>query len=54
MSFGDFFNDIEMLRETYHSYAMANAHPEIKKLARFEAPSNNEQGVMTVIKDNVL
>ncbi|WP_318472157.1 Cof-type HAD-IIB family hydrolase [Photobacterium leiognathi] len=54
MSFGDFFNDIEMLRETYHSYAMANAHPEIKKLARFEAPSNNEQGVMTVIKNNVL
>ncbi|MCG3863725.1 MULTISPECIES: Cof-type HAD-IIB family hydrolase [unclassified Photobacterium] len=54
MSFGDFFNDAEMLKETYHSYSMENAHPEIKKLARFEAPSNNEQGVMTVIKQKIL
>ncbi|EAR53359.1 hypothetical protein SKA34_14040 [Photobacterium sp. SKA34] len=54
MSFGDFFNDVEMLKETYHSYAMENAHPEIKKLARFEAPSNNEQGVMMVIKKTIL
>ncbi len=54
MSFGDFFNDVEMLKETYHSYAMENAHPEIKKLARFQAPSNNEQGVMAVIKQKIL
>ncbi len=54
MSFGDFFNDVEMLNETYFSYAMSNAHPEIKKLARFIAPSNNEQGVITVIKQKVL
>lgn len=54
MSFGDFFNDIEMLNETYFSYAMGNAHPEIKKLARFIAPTNNEQGVITVIKQQVL
>ncbi len=31
-----------------------NAHPEIKELARFIAPSNNEQGVITVIKQKVL
>ncbi|MEC6797429.1 Cof-type HAD-IIB family hydrolase [Photobacterium sp. S4TG1] len=54
MSFGDFFNDVEMLNETYFSYAMGNAHPEIKKLARFIAPSNNQQGVITVIKQQVL
>ncbi|MCD9480369.1 Cof-type HAD-IIB family hydrolase [Photobacterium phosphoreum] len=54
MSFGDFLNDIEMLKETYFSYAMDNAHPEIKQLARFHAPSNNEQGVMTIIKQQVL
>ncbi len=30
MSFGDYFNDVEMLKESYHSYAMDNAHPEIK------------------------
>lgn len=54
MSFGDFFNDVEMLKETYHSYAMANAHPEIKKLARFIAPSNDEQGVTHIIRQRVL
>ncbi|KJG59036.1 HAD family hydrolase [Photobacterium kishitanii] len=54
MSFGDFFNDVEMLNETYFSHAMSNAHPEIKELARFIAPSNNEQGVITVIKQKVL
>ncbi|WP_026960053.1 Cof-type HAD-IIB family hydrolase [Aliagarivorans taiwanensis] len=50
MSFGDYFNDVEMLAASYHSYAMANAHPEVKKLARFEAPSNAESGVLQVLK----
>ncbi|PSU93200.1 HAD family hydrolase [Photobacterium kishitanii] len=54
MSFGDFLNDVEMLKETYFSYAMDNAHPEIKQLARFHAPSNNDQGVMTIIKEKIL
>ncbi|GLQ70867.1 Cof-type HAD-IIB family hydrolase [Vibrio penaeicida] len=54
MSFGDYFNDVEMLKETYHSYAMENAHPEIKALARFEAPHQDKQGVLTVIKEKVL
>ncbi|XEI33911.1 Cof-type HAD-IIB family hydrolase [Aeromonas veronii] len=54
MSFGDFLNDVEMLKETYHSYAMANAHPDIKRLARFSAPGNDEQGVTTVIRQQVL
>ena len=54
MSFGDFFNDVEMLKECYHSYAMANAHPEIKKIARFIAPSNDQQGVTTIIRQHVL
>lgn len=54
MSFGDYFNDVEMLKETYHSYTMANAHAEVKKLARFDAPSNDNQGVTAVIKSKVL
>ncbi|MFV0575906.1 MAG: Cof-type HAD-IIB family hydrolase [Vibrio sp.] len=49
MSFGDYLNDTEMLKESYHSYAMENAHPEIKKLARFSAPSNKEAGVLKVL-----
>lgn len=54
MSFGDYFNDVEMLKETHFSYAMDNAHPEIKKLARFVAPSNNDNGVTRVIREKVL
>ncbi|PMH12871.1 Cof-type HAD-IIB family hydrolase [Vibrio breoganii] len=54
MSFGDYLNDLEMLKESYHSYAMANAHPKIKEVARFCAPSNVEAGVLTTIKEKVL
>nr|WP_039948590.1 Cof-type HAD-IIB family hydrolase [Vibrio ichthyoenteri] len=54
MSFGDYFNDVEMLKASYHSYAVENAHPEVKKLARFRAPSNIDSGVIQVIKQTVL
>ncbi|MFJ5426544.1 HAD hydrolase family protein, partial [Enterobacter sp. CER55] len=30
--------------------AMANARPHIKAVARFEAPHNNEEGVLDVIE----
>ena len=30
---------------------MANAHPRLKAAARFEAPSNDENGVLRVIAD---
>lgn len=49
MIFGDYFNDLEMLQKGYYSYAMANAHPEIKKIARFETKSNDENGVVEVL-----
>nr|WP_086940840.1 Cof-type HAD-IIB family hydrolase [Thaumasiovibrio occultus] len=54
MSFGDYFNDVEMLQASYHSYAMENAHEEVKTHARFRAPSNDENGVLTVIKSLLL
>jgi len=50
MSFGDYLNDYEMLKESYHSYAMDNAHPQLKEIARFSAPSNKEAGVFQVIE----
>lgn len=50
MSFGDYLNDVEMLKESYHSYAMENAHEGVKAIARFSAPSNQESGVFSVIK----
>lgn len=50
MAFGDYLNDKEMLENVNYSYAMANAHPIIKQVAKYEAPSNDENGVTTVIK----
>jgi len=53
VAFGDSGNDVEMLRQSGFSFAMANARPHIKAAARFEAPHNNEEGVLDVI-DKVL
>lgn len=48
--FGDFLNDLEMMHTGYYSYAMKNAHPQIKETARFETGfSNNESGVVKTI-----
>ena len=53
MSFGDYFNDIEMLQASFHSYAVENAHEKVKTYARFSAPSNLEHGVTKVIRDHL-
>ncbi len=50
MVFGDFNNDLEMLQEAFFSYAMENAHPNVKKVARFETKSNDQQGVELVLE----
>ena len=42
-------NDAEMMRQARFSYAVANAVPEIRAMAAFEAPSNQENGVMQVL-----
>lgn len=54
MAFGDYLNDLELLESVTHSYAMANAHPQLKEIAAHIAPSNDENGVMAVIRENVL
>lgn len=54
MSFGDYLNDIEMLQQSYYSFAMENAHQMVKESARFMAPSNKEAGVYRIIRDYVL
>lgn len=53
MVFGDYLNDLEMLQSAYHSYAMANAHPKLKEIARFMAKSNDENGVIEKIQEIV-
>lgn len=49
-AFGDYLNDLEMMDAAGHSYAMANAHPDIIARARFRAPSNLDHGVLTTIR----
>ena len=50
-AFGDYMNDYEMMQEVYYGYAMENAHPDLKKVARFQCRSNKEHGVMEQIKE---
>ncbi|MDO4610653.1 Cof-type HAD-IIB family hydrolase [Corynebacterium sp.] len=47
--FGDYLNDLPMMRAGDLSYAMANAHPDIKAAANHEAPANTDAGVLTVL-----
>ena len=54
MVFGDYLNDLEMMVSAYHSYAMENAHDDLKKVARFRAKSNDENGVVQAIKSVAL
>lgn len=53
MVFGDYLNDLEMLQNAYYSYAMENAHPLLKEVAHFKAKSNDENGVIETIKENI-
>ena len=50
MVFGDYNNDLEMMKLAYFSYAMENAHPNIKAEARFQTKSNDEDGVELVLR----
>lgn len=54
MAFGDYYNDVSMLQNVYHSYVMENAPAGVKKHGRFIAKSNDENGVLRVIKHKVL
>jgi hypothetical protein len=48
--FGDSYNDIEMLLGSPNSYAMAQAPLPVQKSARHLAPSNQADGVASVIE----
>lgn len=50
MAFGDYMNDIEMLKNSKYSYAMENAHPFVKETASFETVSNDKFGVVKIVK----
>lgn len=47
--FGDYLNDLLMLEAGDWSFAMGNAHPDLKAAARYIALSNVEHGVLKVV-----
>ena len=49
--FGDYNNDLTMMKEAYYSYAMANATKEVKEAANFTCLSNNEGGVCKKLRE---
>lgn len=49
--FVDYFNDAEMIDHCGRSFAMDNAHPEIKRRTTDTAPSNADEGVITTLRE---
>ena len=49
--FGDYHNDIEMLKEADFSFAMKNAHEDITKIANYTTESNDHFGVERILSD---
>lgn len=51
MAFGDYNNDLQMLKLANHSYAVGNAHDEIKAIAKTIIGTNNDNAVINTILD---
>lgn len=49
-AFGDYLNDVEMLRSAYYSFAMKNAHPDAAGAANFHTGLNVDGAVTKEIK----
>lgn len=52
--FGDGGNDVEMLKWAGHSFAMENAPQNIQEVAQGICPSNQDQGVLTILEKLVV
>jgi Cof subfamily protein (haloacid dehalogenase superfamily) len=50
-AFGDNLNDLDLVRAAGLGVAMANAVPELKRAAAREAPSNDAEGVASVLEE---
>lgn len=49
-AFGDSPNDIEMLKQVTHGYAMANAEPSVKAVAKYEIADHNSTSLLDTIE----
>lgn len=54
MAFGDFDNDIEMLKKSGYAFAMQNASEGVKKASNHIAEDNNSNGVIKAIREFAL
>lgn len=54
MVLGDYYNDIEMLRQAEYSFVMENAPEDMKQYGKYEAASNVEHGVLKAIVEYAL
>jgi hydroxymethylpyrimidine pyrophosphatase-like HAD family hydrolase len=52
LSFGDNYNDLEMLRYTGRSVAMGNAPEDVKKAATDVTEANTEDGIYRYLHRN--
>jgi len=50
MVFGDYNNDLEMLALADYSFAMDNAHPNVKAVSNYSTTSNDDFGVERVLE----
>ena len=50
LAFGDYNNDIEMLKQSTYSFAMKNAHQNVKDISNFSTKSNDEFGVEVILE----
>lgn len=50
LAFGDYNNDIEMLKQSTYSFAMDNAHQNVKDISNFSTKSNDAFGVELILE----
>ncbi|NND80334.1 MAG: HAD family phosphatase [Maribacter sp.] len=50
LAFGDYNNDLEMLQNARYSFAMENAHPQVKTVANYRTESNDNYGVERILE----
>lgn len=51
IAFGDYLNDLELFEHSGRSYAMENAHDDVKSIATHQAGSNDKLGVEKVLEE---
>lgn len=51
MAFGDYLNDMELFEHAEISFAVENAHKDVKEMAKYRTSSNNNRGVESILAD---